>query len=83
MMCHHDSSKVPGKWDAGRCNAGTGDCSSCLLCKIIYSDWDGKYLQFFSQKRKEEKRKERMCFDEVKAQNKPGSLLTVPRFAEI
>lgn len=77
LMCHYDSSTESDKWDAGRCNAGTGDCSLCLLCKIVYSGWDHKFLQYFSQKRKREK--ELMYSDEFKGRT---NLLTVLRFAE-
>lgn len=70
---------------------GMGQCSFQGL-ELVFAVQDcffrlgSEYLQCFSQikeeKKKKKKRKERKCFDEVKAQNKPGSLMALPRFAE-
>lgn len=59
--------------------------AACVCCARLFIQIGIRRICSSSVKKKEkkEKRKERMCFDEVKAQNKPGSLLTVPRFAEI
>lgn len=65
MMCHHDSSKVPEKWDAGRCNAGTRDYSLCLQCKVIYSDWE-VFAVLQSKKEKKKKGKQECALMKLK-----------------
>lgn len=58
--------------------------TACVCCARLFLQIGIRSICSTSVKeRKKEKRKARMCFDEVKAQNKPGSLLTVLRFAEI